>query len=164
MNRSQLINFVIDPVLYDMDKWSQPAEDLLVMIAGHESAKGEFIHQNSGPATGIFQMEKLTHDGTISYLEKRRPELLDKLFNWTPRVNFEMMAGNMHYATFMARARLLMIPEPIPEEPAFMAQYAKKYWNTDQGKATVDDYLIAFDTWGRVPKNNRPVGPHGAPG
>ena len=37
-------------------------------------------------------------------------------------------------------------PEALPEEQDIegLARYAKKYWNTDEGKATWEDYFNAY--------------------
>jgi hypothetical protein len=34
--------------------------------------------------------------------------------------------------------------EPIPDTDIGKAEYAKKYWNTELGKATINDYLTAY--------------------
>lgn len=147
MNYGQLIDSVIKPILEDMDAYSKEAEDLLVMIAAHESRNGYYLHQVNGPAMGLYQMEPRTHDDIIDFLERDRAELLSKLLNWTPRINPDLMAGNMYYATFMARAFFLRFPEGIPSEPILAARYLKKMWNTEKGKATFFDYLEAFNVW-----------------
>ena len=153
MNRSQLINFVIEPTLQDMKCWSQQAEDLLVMIVAHESVKGEYLHQVKGPAIGIFQMEPKTHDDVMSYIKKKRPVLYLLLERYTGINHSSLMAGNLYYATFMARCFFLRFLEAIPENHVEMSLYAKKYWNTTLGSATPNDYLHAFNTWGL----NKPV-------
>lgn len=147
MNKSQLIKFVIEPVLLDMECYGMDAVNMLIMIAAHESRHGYYLHQDPGPAVGIFQIEPATHDDMIAWLERDRPELLQKLFNWTSKVDPEMMAGNMYYATFMARCFFLRFPEALPATPEAMAAYAKKKWNTVEGKATPADYLKAFKEW-----------------
>ena len=126
MNRQQLISNVIEPVLEDMEVYSKDAENLLIMIAAHESREGHYLCQVRGPAIGIYQMEPRTHDDIIDFLERDRPELLNKLLNWTPRIDPNLMAGNHYYATFMARAFFLRFPEEIPSEPILAVRYLKK--------------------------------------
>lgn len=147
MKRGDLVDKVIMPVLQDMGCYSRQAVDLLIMIAAHESRRGYYLHQVRGPAVGIFQMEPATHDDIIAWMEARRPELLRKIFNWTSSSEAPMMAGNLYYAAFMARAFFLRFPEPIPVRHDLMAEYAKWYWNTTAGKAVPADYLKAFNTW-----------------
>lgn len=158
MNRSQLITHVIFPTLQDMKFHSQEAVDLLVMICAHESLKGEYIHQVKGPAVGIYCMEPATHSDVLKYIEERRPALYMMLDRYTGIAHHSLMAGNLYYATFMARCFFLRIPEAIPTDYKEMAEYAKKYWNTEAGKAIPHDYLHAFNTWGV----NKPMGAHEA--
>jgi hypothetical protein len=68
------------------------------------------------------------------------------------------LTGNLWYATAAARAQLYRFKESLPEkveyvvngeyiEPAYLmalAQYAKTYWNTEQGAAEVEDYYDAY--------------------
>jgi hypothetical protein len=60
MNPKQLRELVIRPVLEYLHPdipYSHEAEDLLMMIAAHESHLGEYVKQVQGPALGIYQME-----------------------------------------------------------------------------------------------------------
>lgn len=147
MNRKQLIEHIVFPVLVRMGHYSVIAENLLIMIAAHESRKGYFIKQDPGPAVGIYQMEPRTHADIITWLERDRPELLKVLMEFTPVIDAELMAGNYYYSTFMARCFFLRFPEALPYTEEDMAAYAKRRWNTKYGKATPEDYLEAFRGW-----------------
>ena len=148
MDREQLIKYIIAPTLHDMKCWSQPAEDLLVMIAAHESLKGKYIHQRgNGPACGIFQMELVPHSDILKFLKNDRPALYLMLERYTGLFHHSLMDGNLYYATFMARAFFLRFPESIPLDYIEMAKYAKDKWNTYKGKATWEDYHKAFKEW-----------------
>lgn len=147
MNKAHLAKHVIRPVLEDMGAHSTEAEALLLMIAAHESMDGRYLHQVKGPAVGIYQMEPRTHDDIIQYLRKERHDLYDRLNKWTGIIHHSLMAGNLYYATFMARCFFLRFPEPLPETLREMAAYAKEKWNTVYGKATTEDYLNAYRNW-----------------
>lgn len=148
MYKAQFEKYIIRPVLFHMEAYIKRAERGLVMIAAHESRRGYYLHQTgSGPAVGIFQMEPFTHDAIIDYMRKRRPDLLEKLMHWTPRIDAKLMAGNHYYAAFMARVFFMRFPEVFPESVEDMAVYAKWRWNTVEGKATPADYLEAFRRW-----------------
>jgi len=147
MNRTQLIENIIDPVIRDMGCFSPQAVDLLVMIAAHESREGHYLAQISGPAIGIYQMEPATHDEIIQYLRRNNYDLYERLNKWTGIIHHSLMAGNLYYATFMARAFFLRYPDALPRTHPDMAAYAKMRWNTAAGKATAEDYLNAFNEW-----------------
>lgn len=127
---------------------SESAVRLLLMISAHES--GGFTHckQVNGPALGLFQMEPATFDFVVEYLN-RTGNFPAISRNMKP----ERMVIDAEYAAAMARAYLWTIPEPLPEPDDFkgLAQYAKKYWNTELGKASAEKYLSDFEThvWGK---------------
>lgn len=47
-------------------------------------------------------------------------------------------------SVILARLHYLRIPAPIPEEDKAIAEYAKKYYNTRLGTATVENYLACI--------------------
>lgn len=147
INSTQLREQVIRPVLQDMGYHSEAAENLLVMIAAHESKMGTYIKQIKGPARGIYQMEPATDkDIWTTYLHGReslRVRVAKYKSGGSPEQD---LTANLLYQTAMARAFFLRFKEPIPaaNDLQGLAEYAKKYWNTNAGKATPADYLTAY--------------------
>ena len=117
--------------------YSEHAVELLLMTAAHESHLGTYIRQTEGPALGIYQMEPATEADTHENWIKHRKELADymKMF---ARGSLEW---DLKYSTIMARIYYYRQPEPLPTDTRGLAEYAKQHWNTDLGKATVEDYL-----------------------
>ncbi len=124
---------------------SPQAIELLIMIAAHESGGFTYCKQVRGPALGIYQMEPATFYDVKDYL--KRTERYPALLRYH---NPERLIFDINYATAMARAFFLRIPEPIPniEDKEGLARYAKKYWNTELGKATPQQYLTAYQQHG----------------
>lgn len=148
LNRKQFQTCVVDPTLKKLGLYSSDATKLLVMIAAHESQKGEYIIQLTGQAKGIFQMEDATHDYILKWLMDNKPELYAAVVNMADNEPSAMkMVTDMDYATAMARAFFLRFPEALPTNEQDMAAYAKKRWNTSAGKATSNDYLLAYKGW-----------------
>lgn len=150
MNKQQFTKYVIEPVLSSMGLYSEEAVRLLLMIMAHESRKGYYIKQTVGPAVGVYQMEPATHDDIRQFLMRKL--LIDKVEYLRMRGAYmgaaEEMAGNMYYATAMARAFFLRFPESLPKgSDEELAKYAKRRWNTSAGKATWQDYLKAYQEW-----------------
>lgn len=117
------------------------AVELLVMIAAHESGLFKHVQQIDGPALGIFQMEPATYSEVHRYMTRRSDR-----FSAIKRSSAERMVIDMRYAVAMARIYLMRFPEEFPcaTDIAGLAQYAKKYWNTEKGKATALDYKEAY--------------------
>lgn len=162
-NAQQFRELVVRPQLWDLDPhipYSQEAEDLLVMTAAHESHLGTYLKQVNGPALGVYQMEPATHDDIwYNYLEfqggiKAEVSMLTNQVDYVGPGAFWLLVYNLRYATAMARVHYYRVSEALPKRSDFetrsdyvlaLAKYAKKYYNTDKGKATVEDYYRAFN-------------------
>lgn len=148
INQIQFRELIVRPVLLDIGLYSQEAEDLLIMTMAHESHGGDFIEQYPhGPAFGVYQMEKGTFNDLWDRYLSDKPELALKIMktcNLRQQPIAEEMIEDMALATAMARVYYLRIRQPIPTDIDEMAEYAKKYWNTELGKAKAIDYLSAY--------------------
>lgn len=147
IDNKQLREYVIRPVLKTLKLESPAAENLLVMIAAHESKMGTYLKQVSGPARGIYQMEPATADDLHYNYLGRRPDLSHKVEAFsTLGSRTDDLTANLLYQTAMARVHLARFEEPLPaaDDLLGLASYAKKYWNTYAGSATTDDYYKAY--------------------
>ncbi len=149
MNKKQLKERVIVPTLKQLGLYSEDVVELLLMIAAHESVKGEYIAQIVGPARGIYQMEGNTHNDILVWLKLNKPALYKLLTGLVASTTGDMMMYDLRYATAMARVFFLRFPEPLPSgsDVDAMAAYAKRRWNTSAGKATPADYKSAYLSW-----------------
>lgn len=162
INPDQLREYVIRPTLKYLDPeipYSEDAVELLMMTAAHESKLGTYLKQVNGPALGIYQMEPSTAtDIWDNFLSARgRKELSLRIQDWVKSVICFFSDGtkvyaltyNLVYATAMARVHYYRVPEALPkkEDIAGMARYAKKYYNTHLGKATILDYSRAYERY-----------------
>jgi hypothetical protein len=118
------------------------------MTCAHESKCGEYLKQlGGGPALGIYEMEKGTFNDLWDRYLANKPNLKEKIMkacNLAHDPIAEEMIDDLNLATAMARVYYLRIRQPIPTDLDEMAAYAKKYWNTEYGKATATDYLSAY--------------------
>jgi len=151
MNREQLEKMVIIPTLKEIPRgYSDKAVMAIVMLIAHESECCEYIAQlKDGPAKGIIQMEGWVHDDVWKNSDSIRVNALN--LGFTRRIddtpNSDLLYTNLAYNVFMARQRLFMDTNPLPNNEEDMAVYLKKYWNSEQGKATPEDYLNAYREW-----------------
>lgn len=154
MNAKQLRELVIRPTLQYLSPaipYSETATELLMMTAAHESRLGEYIAQVGGPALGIYQMEPNTELDIYDNFARYK----DKIGMYIQQViatgETDELVWNLKYATTMARVHYFRVPEALPEgslqnEETIrkLAAYAKKYYNTELGKATEEDYYEAY--------------------
>lgn len=155
MNSDQLRDLVVTPTLKYLDpviRFSEAAVELLMMTAAHESHLGEYIAQVGGPALGIYQMEPATENDIWKNFLVYRDVLPEKVDNIEPEISvISPLIESIAYATAMARVHYFRVPEALPEgslqnEETIrkLAAYAKKYYNTELGKATEEDYYEAY--------------------
>ena len=153
INATQLRELVIRPTLQELDLHSIEAEHLLLMTAAHESNLGTYLKQIRGPALGIYQMEPATHDDIWSNFIKYRKQVSTNLRMLGGIQDSPALIYDLRYATAMARIHYLRDPKPIPSMKEYedfyeyvtaLAAYAKRVFNTYEGKATIKDYEQAF--------------------
>ena len=135
-------------------KYSEPAVELLMMTAAHESKLGSYIEQMNGPALGIFQMEPATEADIWDNYLYYRPELELAISSFSMGDSFaQELKWNLKYAIVMARIHYYRVPSSLPKDMdsqgAYnaLAVYAKKYYNTDEGKATASKYLEDYESY-----------------
>ena len=147
MNKNQLKTLVIIPELKSMGLYSKEAAELITMIISHESMQGEFLKQVRGPALGLSQMEPFTHESVVDYVRTRRPDLAGYMLREYGHFDRNKLVYNLRYMVAMTRLFFVRFPEPIPKTTHEQADYAKRRWNTEQGKATAEDYRAAYVDW-----------------
>lgn len=146
-----LLEHVIRPVLKDIGYWSEAAERLVLGTACQESQCGRWLVQlENGPARGIFQIEPATEKDCWDNFIQHRQELRQRVTYWRGRwgngMGADEMVWNLAYATAMCRIHYLRVPDPIPDNLPAQAAFWKKFYNTEKGKGTVEEYL---NNWNR---------------
>lgn len=140
---------IIRLTLEELGLWSLQATDLLLMVAAHESKLGQYKKQIKGPALGIYQMEPATLNDIYDNFLQYKPALKESIegISATCGPDLSALQYDPIYSTALARIHFLRHKEPIPvvHDRIGLAKYAKKYWNTERGKATAGDYLKAFE-------------------
>jgi hypothetical protein len=134
--------------LNPIGKWSHDAEEILMMIAAHESHMGKYLRQNGGgPARGIYGIEPETEEDTWKSYINYRPNLKKQIVDVSGVSGQDVfhLQYNPIYQTIIARLKLWRSPEKLPpaHEINQMAEYATKYYNCG-GKATPDKYTMDY--------------------
>lgn len=145
INAKQLRQYVITPALSSIALDGDSAETLLLYTCAQESKGGTYLHQEIGPALGIYQIQPKTYQDTINYILQRQP--LRK--NIIAACNFAIfpppiseVVTNLKYATMIVRVHYHQFEQPLPaaDDLEGMWNYYKQYWNTMDGKATQNEF------------------------
>jgi len=140
---------------------------LLFMTAAHESLlkfrrQHGFSRDSLRGAFGLWQTEYSSMRDSYRWLESR-PAAKHHAVEFLKRANAEgqlSLPFREHFfmvqsplgdalSCLYARLHYFRVPEPVPERPADQATYAKKYYNTELGKATAAGYQWAYYHWWR---------------
>jgi len=150
--------YVVRPALQAIGLWSAEAEELVLATGAHESAGFRYLDQvdrslrKPGPAFGLFQMERATHDDHWDWLGREKNEDLaarvaalavDGLA-WERRdepPDAAEMQWNLRYAAAMCRVHYRRKPGALPLTIEGMAAYWKKWYNTELGDGTEAEFL-----------------------
>lgn len=151
---TQFRTLIIQPALKAINTYSTQAEELLVATCAQESLGGTYIAQlqadgQVGPAYGWCQMEDATHDSLWKVYLAQHTNLglmILRACNYRMQPNFKMLMYNSFYAAMMARVFYMQFSEALPaaEDIEAIWAYYKKYWNTDKGAATHDQFVSNY--------------------
>jgi len=147
----QIRTLIIRPTLIHLDLYSESAENLLIGTAIQESGLFYVKQLKGGPAVGLFQMEPATHDDIWASFLKYKPELANKIHDielphWYGKTAEEMI-GNLYYATAMCRVHYYRVKEALPraDNTWELGRYWKQYYNTEQGKGNIRDFVFHYE-------------------
>lgn len=161
IDQKQMREKIIRPSLNAIDMYSPHAEELLIGTMAQESLGGRYLVQIKGPALSPYMIEPATfydvwkniREKSIELKKKAKEEgkeisdtLHDKVMSIC-KLSSEPMAEdliyNLYLSTIMCRLKYRSIKEPLPDPKSAMqmAQYWKLYYNTLQGKGTVDEFV-----------------------
>ncbi len=122
---------------------AKTTEELLVGTACAETLLGTFPDAHPEKhGVGLMQMDK------IAFLDvQRRTSKHTKLNVWhrfdidIDTVKHEDLAYRPELSILFARLFYMLIPEPFPTELEEQAKYWKRYYNTEAGKGTPEEYM-----------------------
>lgn len=160
MNARQFDKFILRPTLAALEPiipYSEAARRLLLGTAAHESGGFQWIDQVTngpdvdGPAFGLFQIERRTHDDVWDSFLAFRAELAAKVqrFSISGIETVKQMQGNLYYNTAIARVIYYRAKPPLPhaDDLDFLADYWKLYYNTARGAGKPQDFKNAVSRY-----------------
>lgn len=154
MDAKQLLELVIRPKLKEVGLYSEAAAQLILGTIFQESRAKYLKQLGSGPALGVIQMEPNTYSDIWKHYLRYKPELAAKVTHLAsvgslgpdqqPDVN--ELVSNLGFAVAMCRVHYLRVKEKLPaaDDVEALGRYWKKYYNTELGAGTVDEFVEHF--------------------
>lgn len=146
INQHHFREYVVKPVLIDAKLYSRNIEELLIATMAHESLGGYYLKQINGLALGVYQIEPATYYDLWENYLKYRPEFkltVYEAFNVNSMPSPNRLISDLTFSTLIARLIYLRAPQPLPDYQDLEGiwEYYKRYWNTEKGKATKDEFM-----------------------
>ena len=149
---SQVRQFVVRPSLKLLEPyimWTPEAEELLMGTAAQES-NFVYLHQISGPARGIYQIEPATADDIYENFLHFRPDLERRVMSIAGKGAHlhDELTTNLAYSTIIARLVYYRAKGALPAATDIpgMAEYWKANFNTELGKGTTEEFVTNYET------------------
>ena len=145
LDREQFIDLIIEPTLEDLGLYSAAASELVLGTCLQESRLCCIKQLGSGPALGVAQMEPATHDDIWENYLRYRDRLANAVLEIGGPDSRELI-WNLRYSVAMCRVHYRRVREPLPRAGDLKRQaaYWKKYYNTDLGKGTEEEYINSW--------------------
>ena len=118
------------------------AEKLLLGTMAQETHMGTYKDPTEFRAgSGICQFDRIAFDDVKARTKQSRKALVQTELNINlDKVEYNMLEYNPVLSILFARLKYKLIAEEIPHDLEGQARYWKKYYNTEAGKGTVEEY------------------------
>ena len=136
---------IIFNTLNEFGLYSEEAYQLVYGTIIQESKRGEYLRQLTKifsydkHGVGIGQIEKTTFEWLKTVFVDKYPELL--------KVTIQMLEYDLRMAILFVRLRYRVVKSPIPKTLEGQAKYWKKYYNTEYGSGTVEQYINNYNKY-----------------
>jgi hypothetical protein len=150
LNAQDLKDYVVVPTLRSLHRYIAFTEDGVNMVLGTAAQESNMHYLDQtppgpGPAFGIYQMERATHDDHYRWLMERGEFFeLVRRYETLHLDNCTEMHGNLYYATIMCRIHYFRKPGTIPSSVEGKAHYWKQHYNTVEGKGKPEEFVANY--------------------
>lgn len=118
------------------------AYNLLIETAGAETARGIVLDNTIHAGMGITQIDKIPFQDIKDRCRESDKTAVRIFFGIDiDLVEWEHLRYNPLLALIFTRLKYKKIPQVIPNDIEQRAKYWKHFYNTEEGKGTVDHYL-----------------------
>lgn len=145
INPHQFCGLILEPALRACNLYSLDAMYLMTATALMESKLTHLKQLPEGPALGVMQIEAATYKDLVRYLATNQ-QMRSMILNYCERTYLpyetQNIIGDLTLSVLMARVKYWMVPEAIPsyKDVAGQAAYYKRYYNTSEGAATIEQF------------------------
>ncbi len=152
MDAGQLREYVVRPALRHLDPHIPYTEDAVELLMGTAAQESSLLYLDQltpgpGPAYGLWQMERATHDDHWRWLRGQSAihARVTMLLATSPST-VEQLRTNLLYAAAMCRVHYRRAPEAIPvaADVENAARLWKLRYNTPAGRGTVAQYVASY--------------------
>tara|TARA_R110002020_G_scaffold474718_1_gene706858 strand:- start:2843 stop:3331 length:489 start_codon:yes stop_codon:yes gene_type:complete len=152
---TQIESLVKDTCSQLGSKYASDEAVKLVVATGIVESRYEYIRQmGDGPARSFWQVEAATAVDNLAHYLKHRPKLMSKCAdasyvdlkhwqNFDEKVWEEILEKNIAAGIVHCRIKYWRVPKRMPNTIEGMANYWKKYYNTEQGKGSPEHFIDA---------------------
>lgn len=152
----QLRDHVVRPTLQALDMWSPAAEALVLGTAAQES-RLTYLHQLGGPALGLWQIERATHQDVWTNYLRPRASLAKRVLDVSMlrtrdaspfEVPDEPLIWNLVYGAAICRLIYRRVKYPLPDAKDWpgLGAYWKASFNTPKGAGTAEQFVASIAT------------------
>lgn len=145
INVNHFRELIIRPVLTYLDLQSESFEMLVLGTALKESNLFHLKQLGNGPALGLYQMEKATHDDIHKNFLAFRGKLNSRVTDFaSPHFDlFPQLAWNLHYSTAMCAVHYHRFVKDLPRAHDYegLAKIWKAKYNTPLGKGHPSEFV-----------------------
>ena len=151
MDEEQFEKFILVPALTAVCLYSLSAHILILGTFIVESNLRLVEQKGPGDAMGLGQMEKVTYDGILKYLNRiDKANLKEICLSACFYVSFPPRSALMHnlrWAVITSRLKYLPIRRSLPawDDAEGMCEYHKKFYNTLGGATDVEKSIKVFE-------------------
>ena len=140
---------VIDPVLRDIGLHSEAAVRLLLGTIAAESGFKLIVQLGNGPARSLFQIEPFTMYDVLSRTIHRYPKIYAGVMRWEVESQpwEDQLIWNMAFATYVARLKYYLDPEPLPNANDIIAlgEYYSRVYRTNLIASGAERFLECYN-------------------
>ena len=152
---TQIESLVKDTCSQLGSKYASDEAVKLVVATGIVESRYEYIRQmGDGPARSFWQVEAATAVDNLAHYLKHRPKLMSKCAdasyvdlkhwqNFDEKIWEEILEKNIAAGIVHCRIKYWRVPKRMPNTIEGMANYWKKYYNTEQGKGNPEHFIDA---------------------
>jgi len=112
------------------------ADTLIQMTINSESQNGYAIDHSKNYGEGLGQFDRIAFDDVKARARQKHKDILKLLIIDVDNARYEDLRKSARLQIAFIRLKYLLIPQAVPTNFNDLYAYYKKYYNTENGKAT----------------------------